>query len=165
VVSDGERSLVGTQGVQTGQLRPGLLFAPLRERFSGRGPGVLCFVLARATHALGRGTVRCLAGARRRWSGGVGAVPGRDVAGGACACAGGVHWGVRSCCLHGQGECAAASRPILQGFRRSHRQRVGVRGGGSRVGGCMLAGRWWSALGCALLLRGRNVTCGLRGRG
>ena len=32
----------------TGQRRPGLLFAPLRERFCGRGPGVLCFVLARA---------------------------------------------------------------------------------------------------------------------
>ena len=30
--------------------QPGLLFAPLRERFRGRGPGVLCFVLARAPH-------------------------------------------------------------------------------------------------------------------
>jgi len=41
--------------------------APLRERFRGRGAGVLCFVLARAPHAVGRGTVRCRAGARRRW--------------------------------------------------------------------------------------------------
>jgi hypothetical protein len=37
--------------------------APLRERFRGRA-GVLCFVLARASHAVGRGTVRCRAGAR-----------------------------------------------------------------------------------------------------
>jgi len=32
---------------------------------------VLWFVLARAHHSLGRGTVRCRADARRRWSGGV----------------------------------------------------------------------------------------------
>jgi hypothetical protein len=47
VTSDGERALVGTQGVQTGLRRPGLLFALLKERFRCRGPGVLCFVLAR----------------------------------------------------------------------------------------------------------------------
>ena len=48
MASDGELARVGTQGVPTGRRRPGLLFAPLRERFHGRGPGVLCFVLARA---------------------------------------------------------------------------------------------------------------------
>jgi len=57
--------------VPTGRRRPGLLFAPLRERFRCRGTSVLCFVLARAPHALGHGTVRCRAGARRRWSCGV----------------------------------------------------------------------------------------------
>jgi len=51
VASDGELARVGTQGVPTGRRRPGLLFAPLRERFHGRGPGVLCFVLARALRA------------------------------------------------------------------------------------------------------------------
>ena len=45
MASDGERARVGTQGVPAGRRRPGLLFAPLRERFRGRGPGVLCFVL------------------------------------------------------------------------------------------------------------------------
>ena len=48
MTSDGERARVGTQGVPTGRRRLGLLFAPLRERFRCRGPGVLCFVLARA---------------------------------------------------------------------------------------------------------------------
>ena len=48
MASDGERERVGTEGVPTGRRRPGLLLAPLRERFRGRGPGVLCFVLARA---------------------------------------------------------------------------------------------------------------------
>ena len=71
MASDSERSRVETQGVPTGRRRPGLLFAAIRERFLGRGPGVLCFVLARAHHALARGTVRCRAVARRRWSGGV----------------------------------------------------------------------------------------------
>ena len=32
------------------------MFAPLGGRFCGRGAGVLCFVLARAPHAAGRGT-------------------------------------------------------------------------------------------------------------
>ena len=50
MASDGERARVGAQGVPTGRRRPGLRFAPLRERFRGRGPGVLCFVLARAPH-------------------------------------------------------------------------------------------------------------------
>jgi hypothetical protein len=52
VASDGGRARVGTQGVPTGRRLPGLLFAPLREPFCSRGPGVLCFVFARATHAL-----------------------------------------------------------------------------------------------------------------
>ena len=82
MASDSERSRVETQGVPTGRRRPGLLFAAIRERFLGRGPGVLCFVLARAHHALARGTVRCRAG------------PGRAVTGG-------VHWGVRSVCAGG----------------------------------------------------------------
>jgi len=47
----------------------------------------------------------------------------------------------RAQCLRERGEGAAASRPALQGFRRARRQRVGVRGGGSGVGGRMLAGR------------------------
>ena len=71
----------------------------------------------------------------------------------------------REQCLRGRGEGAAESRPTLQGFRRTQLQRVGVRGGGSRVGGRMLAGLWWWASGCVLLLRGRNATCGRRGRG
>jgi hypothetical protein len=58
VASDDERTQVETQGVPTGRRRPGLLFAAIRERFLGRGPGVLCFVLARAHHALARWTVR-----------------------------------------------------------------------------------------------------------
>ena len=75
------------------------------------------------------------AGARRRWSGGVRG-PG----------SGGHWWRALGCtqCLRWQGEGAATSRPALQGFRRSHRQRVGVRGGGSWVGGRMLAWHgWW----------------------
>ena len=146
MASDGEWALVGTQGVPTGRRRPGLLFAPLRERFRCRGTSVLCFVLARAPHALGHGTVRCRAGARRRWSCGVRG-PG----------SGGHGWRALGCtqCLVGLGEGAAASRPALQGFRRTRRQRVGVRGGGSMVGGRMLAGRWWWALGCTLLLAAR----------
>ena len=55
MASDRERSRVETQGVPTGRRRTGLLFAAIRERFLGRGPGVLCFVLARAHHALARG--------------------------------------------------------------------------------------------------------------
>ena len=66
VAGDGERALVRTQGVPTGRRRTGLLFPPLRERFRGRGAGVLCFVLTRAPHAVGRGTVRCRSGAPRR---------------------------------------------------------------------------------------------------
>ena len=62
--------------------------APRRERFRGRA-GVLCFVLARAPHAVGRGTVRCRAGARTPDPG-----PGRAVTGG-------VHLGVRSVCAGG----------------------------------------------------------------
>ncbi len=129
MASNCERARVGTQGVPTGRRRPGLLFAPLRERFCGRGPGVLCFVLARATHAPGCGTVQCREGERRRWSGGVRG-PG----------SGGHGWCALGCaqCLCGRGEGAAASRPALQGFCRAQRQRVGVRGGGGRVGGCML---------------------------
>ena len=46
--SEGERARVGTQGGPTGRRRPGLPFAPIRERLRGWGPGVLCFVLARA---------------------------------------------------------------------------------------------------------------------
>jgi len=67
---------------------------------------------------------------------------------------GGHGWRALGCaqCLRGRGEGAAASRPALQGFGRARRQRVGVRGGGSRVGGRMLAGRGWWESGCALLL-------------
>jgi hypothetical protein len=36
--SGGGRARAETQGVPTGRLRPGFLFAPLRERFRGRGP-------------------------------------------------------------------------------------------------------------------------------
>ena len=49
MASDDERARVGTQGGPTGRRRPGLPFAPLRERLRGWGPGVLCFVLARAS--------------------------------------------------------------------------------------------------------------------
>jgi hypothetical protein len=72
--------------------------APLRERFRGRGAGVLCFVLARAPHAVGRGTVRCRAGARTPPLDGAAACadPGRGVTGG-------VHLGVRSVCAGGEG--------------------------------------------------------------
>ena len=96
---------------------------------------------ASVCHALGRGAVRCRAGARRRWSGGV--CPGRRALG--CAQ-----------CLRGRGEGAAASRPALQGFRR-RRPRVGVRGGRRGVRGRVLAGCGWRASGCALLLRWRDA--------
>ena len=74
MVSDNELTLVGTQGVPTGRRRPGLLFAPLRERFRGRGPGVLCFVLARALRWRGGGKAR-----RAGLVGGGGAVGRRGV--------------------------------------------------------------------------------------
>ena len=48
--SGGVRARAETQGVPTERRRPGFVFAPLRERFRGRGPGVLGFVLARALH-------------------------------------------------------------------------------------------------------------------
>ncbi len=58
-------------------------------------------------HVLGRGTVRCRAGARRRWSYGMRG-PG----------SGGHGWRALGCtqCLRWQGEGAAPSRPALQGF-------------------------------------------------
>ena len=74
MVSDGERERVGTEGVPTGRRWPGLLFAPLRERFRGRGPGVLCFVLARALVGRGGGKAR-----RAGLLGGRGAVGRRGV--------------------------------------------------------------------------------------
>ena len=57
---------------------------------------MLCFVLARAPHAVGRGTVRCRAGARTPPLDGAAASadPGRGVTGG-------VHLGVRSVCAGG----------------------------------------------------------------
>ena len=84
-------------------------------------------------------------------------------ASGAVACAGpgravtgGVHWGAR-CVNRWQGEDTAASRPALQGSLRARRQLVGVRGGDNGVSGRGLAGRWWWASGCAMLLRRRNA--------
>jgi hypothetical protein len=77
VVSDNELTLVGTQGVPTGRRRPGLLFAPLRERFRGRGPGVLCFVLA------------CALRWERRWEGEEGGPVERGGRGRAPGCAAG----------------------------------------------------------------------------
>ena len=64
-------------------------------------------VMALVCHALGRGTVRCRADARRRWSGGVRG-PG----------SGGRGWRALGCaqCLRGRGEGAAASRPCIAGF-------------------------------------------------
>ncbi len=61
----------------TGRRRPGLLFAPLRERFRCRGPGVLCFVLARELHW------------ERRWEGEEGRPVGRGGIGRALVCAAG----------------------------------------------------------------------------
>ena len=88
----------GGSGVPAGRRRPGLLFAPFGGRFRDRGAGALCFVLARAPHALGRRTVLCREGARRRWSGDV-RVPGSGSRGWrALECAG---------CLRGRGGGAA----------------------------------------------------------
>jgi hypothetical protein len=61
----------GGSGVPAGRRRPGLMFAPFGGQFRDRGAGTLCFVLARAPHAVGRGTVRCRAGASHRWGGDV----------------------------------------------------------------------------------------------
>jgi hypothetical protein len=105
----------GGSGVPAGRRRPGLLFAPFGGRFRDRGAGALCFVLARAPHAVGRGTVRCRAGASHRWGG--------DVRGPG---SGGRGWRALGCarCLRGRGGGAAASGPTLQGFGRARRQRV-----------------------------------------
>jgi hypothetical protein len=80
-------------------------------RFRDRGAGLLCFVLARASHAVGRG-LYCAGRERAVAWAATCAGPGRAVAGG-------VRWGVR-----GRGGGAAASGPILQGFGRACRQRV-----------------------------------------
>ncbi len=92
----------GGSGVPAGRRRSGLLFAPFGGRFHDRGAGVLCFVLARAPHAVGRGTVRCRADARRRWGG--------DVRWSGSGCRG---WRALGCarCLRGRGGGAAASGP------------------------------------------------------
>jgi hypothetical protein len=96
--------------VPVGRRRPGLLFAPLGGRFCGRGAGVLCFVLARAPHAAGRGTVRCRAGApplgRRRARARVGRS--RVTCVGVCAVSARAGWG------RGRvGACVAGFRQAL----------------------------------------------------
>ncbi len=105
-----------------GRRQPGLLFAPFGGRFCDRGAGVLCFVLARAPHAVGGapplGRRRARARVGRSWVACVGvfAVPAR------------AGWG--------RGRVGA----YVAGFRKGA-SAAGIRGGGSRVGGCMLAGR------------------------
>ena len=109
----------------------------VRGRFRDRGAGALCFVLARAPHAVGRGTVRCRGGepplgwrrARAR------------------AVAGGVRWDVRGACA---GE-VGATRPSAQP-RRGLRCRVSEGRGGSGYPGRRKQGRW--AYACRALTIG-----------
>ena len=103
-----------------------------RLGFGARGRAAVApvAVLAHASHALGAG----LCGAERaRAAAGAAACagPGRAVAGG-------VRWGVRDACAGGVG--ARPRRGYVAGFRKGAAA-AGIRGGGRRVGGRMLAGR------------------------
>ena len=106
-------------------------FAPFGGHFRDRGAGVLCFVLAHSSHAVGRKTVRCGADARRR-SGGDVRGPGSGSRGwravGMCAVPARAGWG--------RGRIGA----YVAGFRKGAAA-AGIRDGGSRVGGRMLVGR------------------------
>ena len=95
-------------------------FAPFGGQFRDRGAGVLCFVLAHSSHAVGRKTVRCGADARRR-SGGDVRGPG----------SGGRGWRALGWarCLRGRGGSAAVPRPCIAGFRLG----VGVRAAAVRA--------------------------------
>ena len=74
----------------------------------------------------------CGAGLARAAAGAAACVgPGRAVAGG-------VRWGVRGACAGGVG--ARPRRGYVAGFRKGAAA-AGIRGGGRRVGGRMLAGR------------------------
>ncbi len=116
MTSDGERARVGTQGVPTGRRRLGLLFAPLRERFRCRGPGVLCFVLARAPHW------------ERRWEGEEGGTVKRGGLGRSpCVRLAGGQWALCAAEL----TLARAGREVLQCGKRHpvQRGRMGHKGG------------------------------------
>ena len=108
--------------------------APRRERFRGRAC-VLCFVLARAPHAVGRGTVRCRGGepplGRRRARARVGRS--RVACVGMCAVPARARWGRRD-------QAHSRVGAYVAGFRKGAAA-AGIRGGGSRVGGRMLDGR------------------------
>ena len=126
-----------------------------RLGFAARGRAAVAplTMLPLASHAVGRGTVRCRASARRRWGGGVRG-PG----------SGGRGWRALRCARCLRGRSRARPRRGLR-FDRERQRRVVVRGAGGGVGGSVLAGCGWWASGCALLLRGRGAACGQRGRG
>ena len=101
-----------------------------RLGFGARGRAAVApiTVLALASHALGRGTVRCRAGTRRRWGGGM---RGPWVERSRVACAG--VYAVPARAGWGRVHLGAA----LQGFGRAHRQRVSGAEDAGSVGVCL----------------------------
>ena len=122
-----------------------------RLGFAARGRAAVAplTMLPLASHAIGRGTVRCRAGARRCWGGGVSG-PGSGDRG----------WRALRCARCLRGRSGARPRRGLR-FGRERQRRVGVRGAGGGVGGSVLAGRGWWTSGCVLLHTAR-AGCGVR---